>query len=68
MLHKFQIKAMLVNTINCQYNICNAMNVVQYNAINYRLVIYKYSVNLYFSIIDEKVTFVEIDSMSAWRL
>ena len=31
------------------------------------LVMHKYSGNLYFSIIDAKLMFVEIDSTSAWR-
>ena len=34
---------------------------------NCRLVIKKYSVNLYFSIIDVKLVLVEVDSTSVWR-
>ena len=39
----------------------------EHSIINCRLVIYKYGVNLYFSIIDAKLMFVEIECMSAWR-
>ena len=35
--------------------------------LNFRLVIYKYCLNLFFSIIDVKLMIVEIDSTSSWR-
>ena len=39
----------------------------EYEYIEYIDLMLKYNINLYFSIIDAKLMFVEIDSTSAWR-